>query len=72
MMAQIKAEIIFLLASNHYAIKGKNNIVRNVIKCKKCHLNILKIKIKAYQVPFQNMYGLLWFRVQFVDELKQI
>ena len=32
----------------------------------------LKIKIKRYQVPFQNIYGLLWFRVQLVDELKQI
>ena len=32
----------------------------------------LKIKIKAYQVPFQNIYGLLRFRVQLVDELKQI
>ena len=31
----------------------------------------LKIKIKAYQVPFQNIYGLLWFRVQLVDELKK-
>ena len=35
MMAQIKAEIIFLLASN-IASRKKNNIVRNVIKCKKC------------------------------------
>ena len=32
----------------------------------------LKIKIKPYQVPFQNIYGLLWFCVQLVDELKQI
>ena len=32
----------------------------------------LKIKIKAYQVPFQNIYGLLWFCVELADELKQI
>ena len=32
----------------------------------------LKIKIKAYQVPFQNIYGLLWFCVHLVEELKQI
>ena len=41
---------------------------------KSCNLIcvFLKIKIKAYQVPFQNIYGLLWFRVQLVDELKKI
>ena len=32
----------------------------------------LKTEIKAYQVPFQNIYGLLWFCVHLVDELKQI
>ena len=33
----------------------------------------LNIKIKAHQVPFQNkIYGLSWFCLQLVNELKQI
>ena len=32
----------------------------------------LKIKIKAHQVTFQNIYGLSWFCAQKINELKQI
>ena len=32
----------------------------------------LKIKIKAHQVTFQNIYGLSWVCAQKINELKQI